>query len=381
MGRIWLFDLQKIANHEPDFWWNPLTYITDDDTAEKAVSVLAVDGVPTGGGGGSAEFFHKAASRLLKCLLLAAALDRKPAPIVAAWAAIPTDASEAAEILDRHGWIRLANEVRAAVASPSDQRGGVFETALNWASVFTMSKVQGWITEPSDGRPHFDPHTFVRSKDTAYVLSRGKGDGSSAGPIATLLTVAVCEAAEELAANQGGRLDVPLVCQLDEAGNVLRWPAMAEKYTHYGSRGILLSAMFQSWSQGVATFGKEGWSTLWDAAGVAVYGGGVKDTDPLRDFSQLIGHYQFESVSRSSGGSGGSTSRSTQTERVLDVADLGAIPFGRVIAFGGSAAPVLVETEFWFNTPLGKQAQQATTQDEAATNKPRLDLDRGRSLR
>ena len=382
MGRIWLFDLQKIANHEPDFWWNPLTYITDDDTAEKAVSVLAVDGVPTGGGGGgSAEFFHKAASRLLKCLLLAAALDRKPAPIVAAWTAIPTDASEAAEILDRHGWPRLANEVRAAVASPSDQRGGVFETALNWASVFTMSTVQAWITDPGDGRPHFDPDAFVRSKDTAYVLSRGKGDGSSAGPIATLLTVAVCEAAEQFAAEQGGRLQVPLVCQLDEAGNVLRWPAMAEKYTHYGSRGILLSAMFQSWSQGVATFGKEGWSTLWDAAGVAIYGGGIKDTDPLDDFSQLIGQYQYQSVSRSSGGGGGSTSRSTQTERVLDVADLGAIPFGRVIAFGGSAAPVLIETEFWFNTPLGKKAQQATDEDDAAATKTLLDLNDGGSAR
>ena len=169
LGRIWLFDLQKIANHNPDFWWNPLTYITDDETAEQAVAILAVDAVPTGGGGGSAEFFHKAASRLLKCLLLAASLDRKPAPIVATWTAIPTDASEAAEILDRHGWPRLANEVRAAVASPSDQRGGVFETALNWASVFTMSTIQAWITDPGDGRPHFDPHAFVRSKDTAYI--------------------------------------------------------------------------------------------------------------------------------------------------------------------------------------------------------------------
>ena len=379
MGRIWLFDLQQIAKHVPDFWWNPLTYVTDDETAEKAVAVLAVDGVPTGGGGGgSAEFFHKAASRLLKSLLLAAALDRKPAPIVAAWTAIPTDASEAAKILDRHGWPRLANEVRAAVASPSDQRGGVFETALNWASVFTMSTVQAWITDPGDGRPHFDPHAFVRSKDTAYVLSKGKGDGGSAGPIATLLTVAVCEAAEEFAAEQGGRLQVPLVCQLDEAGNVLRWPGMAEKYTHYGSRGILLSAMFQSPSQGVATFGKEGWSTLWDAAGVALYGGGIKDTDPLGDFTQLIGQYQYQSVSRSSGGSGsGSTSRSTQTERVLDIADLAAIPRGRAIAFAGSAAPVLVKTEFWFDTPLGKKAREATAQDEAAATKIRLDPGNG----
>ena len=381
LGRIWLFDLQKIANHDPDFWWNPLTYITDDETAEQAVAILAVDAVPTGGGGGSAEFFHKAASRLLKCLLLAASLDRKPAPIVATWTAIPTDASEAAEILDRHGWPRLANEVRAAVASPPDQRGGVFETALNWASVFTMSTIQAWITDPGDGRPHFDPHAFVRSKDTAYILSRGKGAGSSAGPIATLLTVAVCEAAEQFAAEQGGRLQVPLVCQLDEAGNVVRWPAMADKYTYYGSQGILLSAMFQSWTQGVATFGKEGWSTLWDAAGVAIYGGGVKDTDPLDDFSQLIGHYQYQSISRSSGGGGGSTSRSTQTERILDVADLGAIPAGRAIAFVGASAPVLIKTEYWFNTPQGKKAQQATDEDEAAATKTRLDPGNGGSPR
>lgn len=377
LGRIWLFDLQQIAKHQPDFWWNPLTYVTDDDTAEKAVAVLAVDGVPTGGGGGSAEFFHKAASRLLKSLLLAAALDRKPAPTVALWTADHTSATEAAEILDRHGWPLLAREVRSAVASPPDQRGGVFETALNWASVFTMSTVQAWITDPGDGRPHFDPHAFVRSKDTAYVLSRGKGDGSSAGPIASLLTAAICEAAEDLAAEQGGRLEVPLVCQLDEAGNVIRWPAMPEKYTHYGSRGILLSAMFQSWSQGVATFGKDGWSTLWDAAGVAIYGGGVKDTDPLEDFSQLIGHYQYQSVSRSTGNGGGSTSRSTQTERILDISALGAIPERRTIAFVGSAPPVLIKTQFWWTTPLGKKAQAATDREEAAAKKTRLDLNPG----
>jgi len=290
---------------------------------------------------------------------------------VAEWTTDHTAASDAAHILDRHGWPRLASEVRATVASPSDQRGGVFETALNWASVFTMSTVQEWITDPRDGRPHFEVGDFVASRDTAYVLSQGSSDGgSSAGPIASLLTVAICEAAENLAAEQGGRLHVPLVAQLDEAGNVIRWPAMPEKYTHYGSRGILLSAMFQSMSQGVTAFGKEGWDTLWDAAGIAIYGGGTKTRDRLEDLSQLIGNYQYQSVSRSSGRGGGSTSRSTQTERILDVAALAAIPKGRAIAFNGSAAPVVVKTTDFTLTALGKKAAAAA----AVTNKVKIDL-------
>jgi hypothetical protein len=63
---------------------------------------------------------------------------------------------------------------------------------------------------PGPGREEFDAHEFVRGTGTLYSLSKeGKG---SAGALVAGLTVAVTEAAEELAKRSpGGRLIVPLV--------------------------------------------------------------------------------------------------------------------------------------------------------------------------
>jgi hypothetical protein len=40
---------------------------------------------------------------------------------------------------------------------------------------------------------------------------------------------------------------------LDEAANVCRWRDLPNLYSHYGSRGIVLMTILQSWSQGVDT--------------------------------------------------------------------------------------------------------------------------------
>jgi type IV secretory pathway TraG/TraD family ATPase VirD4 len=142
----------------------------------------------------------------------------------------------------------------------------------------------------------------------------------------TALTVAVTEAAEQLAKQSpGGRLPVPMVAVLDEAANVCRWRELPNLYSHYGSRGIVMMTILQSWSQGVEVWGRDGMRKLWSAANVKVYGGGVSEVEFLSELSQLIGDYDLRQLSTSYGGKGGrSTSRSTRRERVLEVSDLGA---------------------------------------------------------
>nr|WP_240675167.1 TraM recognition domain-containing protein [Cellulomonas endophytica] len=71
------------------------------------------------------------------------------------------------------------------------------------------------------------------------------------------LTVAVAEAAEELATRSpGGRLRNPLLGVLDEAANVCRWRELPNLYSHYRSRGIVLMTILQSWSQGLEVWGE-----------------------------------------------------------------------------------------------------------------------------
>lgn len=97
------------------------------------------------------------------------------------------------------------------------------------------AQIAAWV--PADTWPQFSPEEFVRAglpsaagqsapttPGTLYLLS----EEGMAGPVVTTLTVAVVEAAEELAAQSaGGRRATPLAGVLDEAANVCRWRELA----------------------------------------------------------------------------------------------------------------------------------------------------------
>jgi len=57
--------------------------------------------------------------------------------------------------------------------------------------------------------------------------------------------MAVLEAAERTGSlDAGGRLPTPLTAILNGAANVVRWRELPDKYSYYGSRGIILSTCF-----------------------------------------------------------------------------------------------------------------------------------------
>ena len=90
-----------------------------------------------------------------------------------------------------------------------------------------------------------------------------------------------------------------MVCVLDEAANVCRWANLPDLYSHYGSRGIVVSTFLQSWSQGVDVWGESGMKKLFSTANVVTYGGNVKEEGFLKMLSELIGKYTYTSVSSS----------------------------------------------------------------------------------
>lgn len=205
------------------------------------------------------------------------------------------------------------------------------------------------------------------------MLAIAAGGGSCAALVAGL-TIAVTEAAEELAKRSPqGRLAVPLVGVLDEAANVCRWRELPDLYSHYGSRGIVLSTILQSFSQGVEVWGKTGMEKLWSAATIKLYGGGVSEVEFLEQLSRLIGDFDLPStsVTRSAGRNGGrSTSRSVRRERILAVADLAALPPGRVIVLGSGARPTLARTLAWMDGPDADAVRQSIARHDPAAATP-----------
>ncbi|MFS0700060.1 type IV secretory system conjugative DNA transfer family protein [Cellulomonas sp. 179-A 4D5 NHS] len=344
----WVFDPQGIVDEPATWWWNPLTYVVDEVKAAMLADLFAT--ASRDPGARTDAYFDNAATDLLAGLLLAAAKDARPITDVYLWLTDSTN-DEPVEILRAHDYPLTAAAVAGVIHAPEKQRGGVYGTAQQIASFLTNRQVTTWVT-PTGGphRREFVPAEFVRSSGTLYSLSKeGRG---SAGPLVTALTVAVAEAAEEYAKTQpGGRLAVPMVAVLDEAANVCRWRELPNLYSHYGSRGICVLTILQSWSQGVEVWGRDGMRKLWSAATVKVYGGGVTEVEFLSELSQLIGEYERPTTSTSTSKQGRSTSRQTTRDRVLDVADLGALPKGRAIVLASGSRPTLVRTTPWMTGP------------------------------
>ena len=351
---VWVFDPQQVADEQPSWWWNPLTWVTDEVKAADLAEHFA-----SGDDGVEAKkdpFFDPEGQDLLAGLILAAAVAGRPITDVYTWATQEKN-KEPVEILrgTADGRYRLQADGLAAQYNQTEkQRSGVFTTAKKMIRSLKLSAVHPWIraSGPGDTRPHFDPRAFVAEGGTMYSLSR-EGNGS-AGPLVTALTVAIIDAAEQLATTSPkGRLPVPLLAPLDEVANVVRWAKLPGLYSHYGSRGIIIMAVLQSWSQGVNVWGTEGMRKLWSAANVRVYGGGVAidDGEFLRNMSTAIGDHWEISGSVSTSDHGRSVSRSRTKQRTFTEAELEALPRGRAIVRSSGNTPVLVRTVPWGEGP------------------------------
>jgi type IV secretory pathway TraG/TraD family ATPase VirD4 len=343
VDECWVFDPQGVAGAPARWWWNPLSYVIDVRNARKLAAVWT--NASKEPDARSDAYFDNAGQDLLAQLLLAAASDRRPVSTVFTWLSDSQD-DVAVGLLRYAGHSMSADSLRATIALPEKQKAGVYGTAARTVSFLSDPQVLEWVEDPSGDRPQFVPADFVGSSDTLYSLSR-EGEGSS-GPLVTALTAAVLEAAERLAAvSVGGRLAVPLLAVLDEVANVCRWRELPDLYSHYGSRGIVVQSILQSWAQGVTCWGEQGMRKLWDASNVKVYGGGTVDTTFLEGLSQLFGHYDRQMRSRSTSSQGASTSWSSQRERVFTVDDLAAMPPGRAAVALSGTRPVLVQTVPW----------------------------------
>jgi type IV secretory pathway TraG/TraD family ATPase VirD4 len=349
-GPVWVFDPQEVCEEPNTWWWNPLSYITDETKAREMAEHFVASQRQVNAQ--TDAFFDAAGTDLLAGLLLAAAVAKRPITQVYTWLADQRN-DEPERILRNTPGLQLsADALSGVINAPDKQRAGVYGTAQQSAQFLVNRKVTRWVVPQgaNDTRPQFNPHEFVRQGGTLYSLSK-EGAGT-AGPLVTALTVAVVEAAEQFARGcPMGRMPNPLVGVLDEAANVCRWKNLPDLYSHFGSRGIVLMTILQSWAQGQECWGDHGMEKLWSAANIRVYGGGASDSNFLERLSKLIGDYDIisSSVSYNEGKRG--TSKQTQRQNILEVSDLAAMPPGRAVVFPSGIPATMVKTVPWFTRP------------------------------
>ena len=364
----WVFDPQGVAGEAPTWYWDPIAWVAGTDGgagAQERAAELAGHFAAAGESDARDAFFEPEGEDLLAGLFLACVLSKQPITQAFTWVTRPHD-TEPVDILAEAGLRLVAAALSNQYQAPDKQRSGVFSTAKKMASCLKYERIRPWVCPPAKGeaeRREFVAADFVRGRDTLYPLSKeGKG---SAGPLVTALCAAVASAAEtEATRHPGGRLPVPLLAVLDEAANIVKWAALPKMYSHFGSRGIVVMTILQSWAQGVRCWGQEGMTALWSAANIKVLGSGLDDAAFLRDRSELIGpHYELSSsVSKSKDSRSTSTSRSSET--TLHASDLAALPKGRVVIFSSGHRPTLGQAVPWFERPYADQIRAAL--DEAA---------------
>jgi len=306
-----------------------------------------------GAGDKGDAYFEPEGEALLAQYLLAAAVAGETLNTVYAWLNDP-DNSAPVTALTAAGETEVALAVRGTSRLPTDQRGGVYGTSRKMCRFLTDRHILSWVcpTGPDDKRPQLNPDEFVASTETVYAISK-EGAGTTRA-LTAALTVAVAEAAERRAeASPLGRLSPPLLMCLDEVANIVRWPQLPDLLSHYGSKGIVVSAFLQSYSQGARVWGREGMDALWSACNVRGIGKGIAETDFLKTVSLLVGDHDVASTSVSVGGHGGSRSRqlSNRREPILEVADLAAIPQARAVVLVSGLAASLVRLRHWSARP------------------------------
>lgn len=360
VGEVWVFDPQRIYTEEtPDWFFDPLDYIRRrprDEWDAAATGLASLFRDDAGMTEGEKDMFSEGGQKLIAGMLLAATCDELPITKVIEWANDERD-KQPIEILMRHGWNRKARALDGQYELVDRTRSGVFGNAAQMVAALEHEVPSMWVS-PAAGKRRFDADAFIHDsqsgrRPTMYLLSKEGPTSASALTLALLVTL--MDAAEEYGQrNPGGRLRVPLVCPLDEAANTVRWGQLANKYSHYGSRSIIITTILQSFSQARRIWGEDSTRDML-TNGCLVYGGGIKDEKFLGELAAFIGDHEEKRVSRSSDGSmRASVSEQVSEKQTLSVAELQSLPFGVALVIPQKSAPMLVRTVPWWERTFPK---------------------------
>ncbi|ALV38882.1 type IV secretory system conjugative DNA transfer family protein [Streptomyces sp. CdTB01] len=356
-GRVWTFDPQGIAHTERAMWWNLLG---DCHTIEGARRLAGHFVASVNDDTAKKDFWISAAQNTLTALFLAAARGGAPVTDLLGWLADPADRTPV-DLLRDARLVAMAEQLQGTVRGAVETRDGIYETARQTVSCLLDPEILAWVT-PDPYLPEFRPDRHVVGKDTLYLLSKD-GGGSAAGVIAGLAD-ATMRAGVVAAERMGGRLDPPLTAVLDEAANVCRISDLPDLYSHFGSRGINVVTLLQSYRQGARVWGEVGMDALWSAATVKLLGAGLDDADFVQKISTLVGQHDVKTPSLSRSKDGTQRSYSYRQESILPPDKIRALPKGTALLLATGVRPALIRLRPWYKEP-GAAAISAQAKAEA----------------
>ncbi|MDQ0987062.1 type IV secretory system conjugative DNA transfer family protein [Streptomyces sp. V2I9] len=359
IGTVWTFDPQGIAHTPREMWWDMLAECVTIEGSRRLAGHFVAS---VNDDASQKDFWISAAQNTLTALFLAAARGRAPVTDLLGWLADPADRTPI-DLLREAGLAAMAEQLQGTVRGAVETRDGIYETARQCVSCLLDPGILAWVTRDPDVR-QFRPEEHVLGRDTLYLLSKD-GGGSAAGVIAGLAD-ATMRAGVVAAERMGGRLDPPMTAVLDEAANVCRIADLPDLYSHFGSRGINVVTLLQSYRQGARVWGDAGMDALWSAATVKLLGAGLDDADFVEKISKLVGQHDVSTVSVSRSKDGSSRSTSYRQEQVLPPDRIRALPKGTALLLATGVRPALIRLRPWYKEPDAGHISAAAKAEVAA---------------
>jgi type IV secretion system protein VirD4 len=331
--------------------WSPLRAARTWDGALEVAWRLAAAGELDQRGADGGDFWTIAAEQRLAPLLFTAAAAGLRMDAVARWAygqgtrelhealeQLRTRAIDKQQLADARA---AYDAVRAFEAQADRTRSSIEATAQALLRAYRFARVVR-----SARSCEITADRLLDEPATLYLIGDAKAS-KLLRPIFLALLSEIVDHAYERATAAGGRLQLPLLLCLDEAGNVAPLPALAEIASTAPSHNIQLVSIFHDLAQARARYGQQA-ETVVNSHRARMLLPGVADLETLRYFAGLIGEEEARERTYTTGHGG--TSRSTGRRRrpLLAAEALRQLPDGDALLLYGRLPPVQIRLRPWF---------------------------------
>ncbi|MGA9857792.1 MAG: type IV secretory system conjugative DNA transfer family protein [Solirubrobacteraceae bacterium] len=350
LGRVFVFDPFELSGVSAQTW-SPLHTARTWDGALEVAWRLAAAGELDQRGVEGGDFWAIAAEQRLAPLLYAAARTDAGMGAVVRWAygqgsrelyeaisRLTGSASDEAELEDAHA---AYDAVRAFEAQADRTRSSIEATAQGLLRAYRFARV---LRSAHGGEITAD--ALLDQPATLYLIGDAKAS-KLLRPIFLALLSEVVDRAYERATLAGGRLGLPLLLCLDEAGNVAPLPNLAEVASTAPSHNIQLVSIFHDLAQARSRYGRQA-ETVVNSHRARMLLPGVADLDTLRYFSGLAGEEDATELTRTSGAGGRTRTTGIRRRPLVAPEALRQLDSGHALLLYGRIAPAQVKLRMWF---------------------------------
>jgi type IV secretion system protein VirD4 len=350
LGPVFVFDPFALSGLEGQTW-SPLRGAATWDGALEVAWRLAAAGEVDQRGVEGGDFWAIAAEQRLAPLLFTAARTGAGMAAVVRWTygqgsrelyeAISELTGSARDEAELEGAHAAYDAVRAFEAQADRTRSSIEATAQGLLRAYRFARVLR-----SARSSEISPDALLDERATLYLIGDAKAS-KLLRPIFLALLSEIVDRAYERATLAGGRLTLPLLLCLDEAGNVAPLPNLAEIASTAPSHNIQLVSIFHDLAQARSRYGRQA-ETVVNSHRARMLLPGVADLDTLRYFSGLAGEEETRETTRTVDAGGGSRTTGVRRRPLVAPEALRQLAPGHALLLYGRIPPAEVRLRRWF---------------------------------